>query len=69
MRPFIPVDISMKETSELSKSVAADLSVPDPTPIVPQKKKKESENNENSKEYDRGASGIDNNTDINPSGQ
>jgi hypothetical protein len=68
MRRFIPLDILMRETEQLQKSVAADLSVPDPvpTPIVPQKTKKESAKDENSAEHDRGTGNIDDNASIDP---
>jgi hypothetical protein len=67
MRPNIPVEILMRETADLQKSVAADLSIPDP--IIPAKKKKDSAKNENSAEYDRGTGNIDNNASIPASGE
>ena len=67
MRPIIPVEILMRETDELQKSVAADLSVPDP--IIPPKRKKESPKDENSAEHDRGTGGIDDNKSVPASGE
>ena len=59
MRKSNPVNVSaslnMVSSQELSKSVAADLNVSDPTGIIA----KEITNvNENSKKYDRGAGSI-----------
>lgn len=45
----------------LAKSVAQDLSIPDPTGIIAKGQEKA---NENSKKYDRGAGGFDNLQDI-----
>jgi hypothetical protein len=67
MRPIIPVEILMRETADLQKSVAADLSIPDP--IIPVKQKKESAKNENSPEHDRGTGNIDDSTSIPASGE
>jgi hypothetical protein len=64
MRPYIPIDVRMRETAELQKSVAADLNVPDPSPIITKKAKKESASNENSAEYDRGTSGGNDNASV-----
>jgi hypothetical protein len=71
MRPYIPVDIRMRETAELQKSVAADLNVPDPVPTsivtpesqksTPRKKKAE---DESTPEHDTGSGGIDNNAGV-----
>ena len=74
MRPFIPVDILMKETAELQKSVAADLQVPDPVPsnIVTKKSKKSTsgdEKLENPQEHDGGTGSIDDNKSVPASGQ
>lgn len=74
MRPFIPVDILMKETAELEKSVAADLQVPDPVPsnIITKKSKKSTdaeEKVENSQEHDRGTGGSNDNQGVPASGK
>jgi hypothetical protein len=77
MRPFIPIDIRMRETAELEKSVAADLNIPDPVPasiVTPESKKstpkvKKAEDgsavtSESTPEYDRGTGSIDDNTSV-----
>jgi hypothetical protein len=46
---------------DLAKSVAQDLSIPDPTGIIAKGQQKA---NENSKKYDRGTSGFDNLQDL-----
>lgn len=59
MRKNNPVSVSaslnMISSQELSKSVAADLNVPDPTGIITKGKAKV---NENPTKYDRGTSSV-----------
>ena len=74
MRRFIPVEILMKETDELQKSVAADLQVPDPVPsnIIAKKSKKSTsgeEKVENPQEYDRGTGSLDDNQSVPATGK
>jgi hypothetical protein len=76
MRPFIPVEISMRETADLQKSVAADLEIPDPAPntivTTPSKKstkkienaKGGSENSEVAPEHDAGSGSSSNNESV-----
>lgn len=65
MRKKNPVNVSaslnMISSQELLKGVAADLNVPDPTGIIAKGKAKV---NENSTKYDRGASSINDITDL-----
>jgi hypothetical protein len=56
----------MVETSELEKSVAEDLKVPDPKNIIAKDKR---EVNENPKKYDRGTGCLYNISDIFPSSE
>lgn len=74
MRPIIPTDILMRETAELQKSVAADLSVPDPIITQPtvkstKKSKESAETIENSPKHDRGTGNIDDNASIPATGE
>jgi hypothetical protein len=65
MRKNNPVSVSaglnMISSQELSKSVAADLNVPDPTGIITKGKAKV---NENPTKYDRGTSSVHDIPDI-----
>ena len=65
MRKNNPVSVSaslnMISSQELSKSVAADLNVPDPTGIITKGKAKV---NENSTKHDRGTSSVHDIPDI-----
>lgn len=54
-------ELTVIETSELEKSVAKDLQVPDPKNIIA---KDEQEVNENSKKYDRGTGCLYNIKDL-----
>lgn len=77
MRPFIPVEVRMKETDELQKSVAADLNVPDPAPVsivTPEPKKstknsKKVEDNESAPEHDAGTGSVNDNASVEPTGK
>jgi hypothetical protein len=77
MRPYIPVDVRMRETAELQKSVAADLNVPDPAPAsivtpepkksTPKAKKVEDgsvETSESAPEHDAGTGSVNNNASV-----
>ena len=57
----------MRESAELQKSVAADLSVPDPI-IAPEKPKstKKGKEVEDSTEHDGGTGNIDDSASVNP---
>ena len=59
-------ELTMVETSELEKSVAQDLKVPDPKNIIAKDKR---EVNENPKKYDRGTGCLYNISDIFTSGE
>lgn len=54
-------ELTIVGTSELEKSVAEDLKVPDPENIIAKDKQ---EVNENSKKYDRGTGGFYNISDL-----
>jgi len=68
MRPYIPVEVLVRETPELQKSVAADLQVPDPVIVAPSKPKstKKGKEVEDSPEYDAGTGSNDNNASVSP---
>lgn len=53
--------LNMIPSLDLSKSVASDLTIPDPTGIIAKGQQKA---NENSKKYDRGTGGFDNLQDL-----
>ena len=61
MQKKVSVSLDMVESPELSKSVAADLMVPDPTGIIAKEIKK---TNENPQKYDRGSGGLYNIQDL-----
>jgi hypothetical protein len=74
MRPYIPVDIIMRESSDLQKSIATDLSIPDPTPsnIItpePQKSTGRVENSESTPQHDTGTSSINDNISVRSSSE
>lgn len=70
MQKNSPVNIesilNMIPSLNLSKSVASDLTIPDPTGIIAKGQQKA---NENSKKYDRGTGGFDNLQDLFPSSE
>jgi hypothetical protein len=61
MHKKVPVSLDMISSPELSRSVAADLIVPDPTGIIAKEIKKA---NENSTKYDRGSGSLYNIQDL-----
>lgn len=55
MHKKVPVSLDMISSPELSKSIAADLIVPDPTGIIAKENKKA---NENPTKHDRGSGSV-----------